>query len=143
MFPSLEIKRQRFEELERRLQDPVILANPTQLVEIQREYGGLRKIAEPVRRYHRLVDDIAGAKEMLAVETNPDSRSYIEAEIKSFEQQLTALQVELEDLATAGDSATRASVSWRISWNRERSSPPRIPGPWTSASGRSPPRTRQ
>ena len=39
MFPSLELKLQRFEELERRLQEPEVLSNNSLLVEIQKEYG--------------------------------------------------------------------------------------------------------
>jgi peptide chain release factor 1 len=110
MFPSLETKRQRFEELERQLQDPAVLADSHKLVETQREYGGLRKVAEAVRRFHRLEADLAGAKEMLEAESDSDSATYLKAEIAELETQRAALQTELEDLATAGDSATRGGL---------------------------------
>jgi len=110
VFPSLEIKRQRFEDLERQLQDPVVLSNPVKLVEVQREYGGLKKVAEAVRSYHRLVSDLAGAREMLEAESDAASRSYIQAEVKELEGRLESLKSDLEDLATAGDSATRGGL---------------------------------
>ncbi len=114
MFPSLEIKLKRFLELELQLQDPVILSNPTKLVEIQREYGGLRKVATAVRTYHQLVDDIAVAQEMIDAETDPASRAYAKAELKQLEEQQVALQSELEDIVTAGDSITRGGLIMEI-----------------------------
>jgi peptide chain release factor 1 len=114
MFPSLEAKRQKFEELERRLQDPAVISNQSEFVEVQREYGGLKRVAEAVRAFHRLEGDLAGAREMLAAETDGKSRAYIHGEVKDLEQQLAALKTELEDLATAGDSATRGGLIMEI-----------------------------
>ncbi|MBX3441119.1 MAG: peptide chain release factor 1 [Planctomyces sp.] len=114
MFPSLEIKRRRFEELEHRLQDPEVLSNQALLVDVQREYGGLRKVAEAVREFHRLESDLAGAREMAESESDADSRRYLQSEIDDLERRLAALRTELEDLATAGDSATRGSLIMEI-----------------------------
>jgi len=114
MFPSLQLKLDRFEELERRLQEPDVLANPAMLVEVQKEYGGLRKVAESVRAHLRLEADLAGAREMLELETDPGSREYVEAEVKELEEKLAASQTEMEDLATAGDAATRSGLIMEI-----------------------------
>jgi peptide chain release factor 1 len=114
MFPSLEIRLQRFEELERQLQDPEVLTNSARLVEVQREYGGLRKVADSVRAYHRLVADLGGAKEMLEAESDPGSKAYLQSEVKELETKRAAMQTELEDLATAGDSATRGGLIMEI-----------------------------
>lgn len=114
MFPSLELKLQRFDELERRLQEPEVLGNNALLVEIQKEYGGLRKVAETVRAFHRLEADLAGAKEMLGLETDAGSLEYLRAEVAELEQKYSAGQTDLEDLATAGDAATRAALIMEI-----------------------------
>ncbi len=114
MFPSLETKLKRFEELERQLQDPEVLANTNRMIEIQREYGGLRKVAEVVRSYHALEENIAAAKEMLAEETDQEAKEYAESELRDLQQQLEALKVELEDLATAGDAITRGGLIMEI-----------------------------
>jgi len=110
MFPSLQLKLDRFEELERRLQEPDVLANPALLVEVQKEYGGLRKVAESVRAHLRLEADLAGAKEMLELESDPGAREYVEAEVKELEEKFAASNTEMEDLATAGDAATRGGL---------------------------------
>ncbi len=114
MFPSLEIKLKRFEDLEKQLQDPEILSSPSKLVEIQREYGGLRKVASSVRNYHQLVDDIAVAQEMLDSESDASARAYAKQELKELEEKLTELQSELEDIVTAGDSITRGGLIMEI-----------------------------
>ena len=65
MYPSLQLKLDRFEELERMLQDPAVLSNPSKSVDVQREYGGLRKVAESVRNFLKLEADLAAATEFL------------------------------------------------------------------------------
>lgn len=114
MFPSLEVKLHRFEELERQLQDPAVIASTSRLVEIQREYGGLRKVAHSMRAYKQLEDDLATAREMLESESDPDSRAYAKAELKQLEERRTEMQAELEDIATAGDSLTRGGLIMEI-----------------------------
>lgn len=114
MFPTLQAKLKRFEELEQQLQDPEILGNPQQIVEIQREYGGLRKVALSVRTFNQLNDDIAVAREMLESETDPDARTYAQEELSQLEEKNSVLQTELEDLVTAGDSITRGGLIMEI-----------------------------
>lgn len=114
MFPSLETKLARFEELEQQLQDPVVLSNPGKLVEIQREYGGLKKVADAVRSYHALEADIAAAREMLDSETDQESRDYAQAELDDLEAKRETLQSELEELAVSGDSITRGGLIMEI-----------------------------
>jgi peptide chain release factor 1 len=114
MFPSLEAKLKRFLELERQLQDPAVLADSTRMVEIQREYGGLRRVAEPVQAYKRLEADIAAARQMLAEEQDADAREYAESELAELEKQRAGLEGELEELVSAGDSVTRGGVIMEI-----------------------------
>lgn len=114
MFPSLQAKLKRFEELEQQLQDPVILSNPHQTVEIQREYGGLRKVALSIRTFNQLNDDIAVAREMLDSETDGDARAYAQDELSQLEAKYAELQADLEDLVTAGDSITRGGLIMEI-----------------------------
>ncbi|MCA9053894.1 MAG: peptide chain release factor 1, partial [Planctomycetaceae bacterium] len=114
MFPSLELKLKRFEELEQQLQDPAVLSNTAKMIEVQREYGGLKKVAETVRRYHRLEGDVAAAEQMVAEEKDPDSRAYAEEELDTLVAQRDGMQRDLEDLATAGDSITRGGLIMEI-----------------------------
>ncbi|MBW3538690.1 MAG: peptide chain release factor 1 [Planctomycetes bacterium] len=114
MFPSLDTKLRRYEELERQLQDPEVLADVSRMLAIQREYGGLAKVAQAVRSYYDLEENIAAAHGMLEEETNGDGRAYAEAELAELLKRREALAVDLEDLATAGDSITRGGLIMEI-----------------------------
>ena len=63
MFPSLEAKLRRFEELEEQLQDPDVLANVDKMLAVQREYGGLQKVALSIRAYNERQADIEAAEQ--------------------------------------------------------------------------------
>jgi peptide chain release factor 1 len=114
MYPSLETKLKRYEELEQMLQDPANASDPAKFLPLQREQGGLVKVARAMKRYHALQGDVATARAMLDEEKNPTSREYAKSELDSLLNQLKASEVELEDLATAGDSVTRGSLIMEI-----------------------------
>lgn len=114
MFPSLETKLKRFEELEKQLQDPAVLSDNHKLVEIQREYGGLKKVADSVREFHQLQDDISAAEEMLAEETDAEAKEYAQAELSGLQKRRDEMQGELEELALSGDSITRGGLIMEI-----------------------------
>jgi peptide chain release factor 1 len=114
MFPSLEAKLKRYEELERQLQDPAVLSDSTKLVEVQREYGGLRRVAEPVREFKRLEADIAAARQMIAEEKDAETREYAQSELDGLLKRHAELESQLEDLASAGDSVTRGGLIMEI-----------------------------
>ena len=52
----LDEKLSRFEELERQLVDPEVLANPARLTAVVREHGSLAKLATKYRRFKNLND---------------------------------------------------------------------------------------
>lgn len=114
MFPSLEIKLDRFLELEKQLQDPVILSDSNKLVAIQREYGGLKKLADVMLEYRAIVEDIEAAEMMLEEETDLESKQYAQTELDELVEKRDGMAPELEDLATSGDSITRGGLIMEI-----------------------------
>src|SRR5690242_13780977 len=107
MFPSLQAKLARYEELERQLADPAVIADTPRYLPLQREHGGLAKIAKMMRRFNALVEEVKTAQEMVREEQDPDSKAYAEQELAELSAQYAALETELEDILTAGDAATR------------------------------------
>ena len=114
MFPSLEQKLARFEELERLLQAPDIAADIDRMIELQREHGGLVKVAGQVRAFHELEENLAAAREMAEEETDADAKAYAEAEVAELEAQRETAAADLEELAAAGDAATRGSLIMEV-----------------------------
>src|SRR5688500_10656601 len=98
MFPSLDAKLRRFEELEKQLQDPEVLSNTEKMIAVQREYGGLQKVARVVREYYTREADIEAAEMMLAEETDPGAKAYAQSELDDLVEQQEKLKGELEDL---------------------------------------------
>ena len=113
MFPSLDAKYERHQELEQQLQDPEVLANAERMVEIQKEYGCLRRIAEAVAAYRELAANIEAAREM-ADSADEETAEYAKEELAELEAKLAAIEPELEDLAASGDTITRAACILEI-----------------------------
>jgi len=114
MFPSLEAKRERHDELAKLLEDPEITSNIDKLLEIQKEMGGLAKVAKAVVEFHEIEGDIEAAKMMVDEETDAESKAYAQEELNELVARRDAMATELEDLATAGDSITRGSLILEI-----------------------------
>lgn len=114
MFPTLQVKLTRYEELERLLQDPDVLSDTSKMIELQREHGGLGKVALSVREFNQLEGDIASAEEMLAATGDESEKEYFQSELQSLRTRFQILQTELEDMVTAGDSLTRGSLIMEI-----------------------------
>lgn len=114
MFPSLETKLKRYEQLEMQLQDPDVASDPNKFVPLQRELGGLAKVAKAVREYHHLEGEIEAAQMMVDEETDDDAKEYAQSELEELLARKEAMEPELEDLATAGDSITRGGLIMEI-----------------------------
>lgn len=114
MFPSLQQKLDRYEELEKQLMDPEVLQDVDRMLGIQKEMGGLARVASAVREFHALEGDIEAAQLMVDEETDADSRAYAQAELDEMLARRTQMESDLEDLATAGDSISRGSLIMEI-----------------------------
>jgi peptide chain release factor 1 len=114
MFPVLERQLARYEELEQQMQNPDVLTDVSRMLSIQKEMGTLVRIAAAVRKFHTLEGDIETAQMMVDEETDRESRDYAKAELNQLIAQRDELSVELEDMATAGDSITRGACIMEV-----------------------------
>ena len=114
MFPTLQEKLSRYEEVERLPQDPDVLADTAQMLELQKEHGGLGKVARTVREFNQLEADLDTAQEMLDASTDAGEREYAQSELTTLRSRYEVLKAELEDMVTAGDSLTRGSCIMEI-----------------------------
>ncbi|OHB81965.1 MAG: peptide chain release factor 1 [Planctomycetes bacterium RBG_16_64_12] len=106
MRKLLEEKLRRFEELEKQLVSPEVLASPARLSAVAREHGSLAKLAMKYRRFRKLNDQVAEALEML---DGPDRelRELAEAELPDLKDQRETLWNELLDMTVGGEDANR------------------------------------
>src|SRR5437868_2305248 len=95
-FPILQAQLQRFEELERLLADPEVLADTQKQLAFQREYGGLAKVAKSVKEFNRLVEAAEATKKLVDEEKDPEMKALAQAELEEILPQKQTLETELE-----------------------------------------------
>jgi len=109
----LDEKLSRFEELERQLVDPEVLANSARLTAVAREHGSLAKLAMKYRCFKNLNVQIHDALEMLKG-ADSELSELAEAEIPGLKAEREAYWNELLDLTIGGDDANRTSCILEI-----------------------------
>lgn len=114
MYPALEVQYQRFLEIDRLMSDSEVIADTARYIQLQKERGGLTKVGNLMQQFHDLTGEIEAAKQMVDEETDAEAKAYAQEELDQFQAQYDALKTELEDMLTAGDAATRASLIMEI-----------------------------
>jgi len=107
MRDELEARLARFEELERALVDPDVLADPQRLSAAAREHGTLAKLATRYRQFVALERQIADTKEMVAGDDR-DLRDLAESELPDLERRREQEWDQLLDLCSTDEDADRA-----------------------------------
>lgn len=113
MRDELEKKLARFEEIERQLIDPVVLADGSKLAALARERGTLAKLAGKYRQFKELNKQIAEANEMIAG-GDKDMRELAEAELPDLRTRRETIWDELIDMTVGGEDALRSSCVMEI-----------------------------
>ena len=107
MRDLLEEKLARFEELEKQLVDPDVLANSRLMAAVAREHGSLAKLATKYRRFKKLNVQVREAMEMFEGDDH-ELRELAEAELPELKADREVLWTELLDLTIGGEEANRA-----------------------------------
>ena len=110
---TLETQLRRYEELERRMMDPEVLADGNKLSAAAREHGSLAKVMTKYRRFKGLVDEVAELKKMQETGSQ-DEKELAEAEIEEARAKREALWEELLDLTVGGEDAQRTRCVMEI-----------------------------
>ncbi len=96
MWPAMDAKLARFRELEARLSDPDIAADPAKFSVVAKEHGALTKIIKPFLEHTRLAAAVGEAEQLLA-ESDPDMRAMAEEELAGLRPRVAALAEKIED----------------------------------------------
>lgn len=110
---QLDKQLDRFEELERQMTDPAVLAEGAKLAAVAREHGSLAKVATKYRRFKALVAETAELKRM-AEQGSADEKELAEAELPDARQKREELWSELLDATVGGEDANRTRCVMEI-----------------------------
>ncbi|MCA1685667.1 MAG: peptide chain release factor 1 [Planctomycetia bacterium] len=97
MFEKLQADYLRFQELDAALLDPTVSGDGARVSALAKERGALAKVALPYGRYLELARQIAEAEALCAAETDPEMRSYAEAELVALQDRQRAIGEALRD----------------------------------------------
>src|SRR5215831_8598940 len=106
MREMFDEKLARFEELERQLTDPEVLANSARVGVIAREHGTLAKLATKYRRFKELNQQISETNEMIKG-SDSELRELAEAELPELRTEREKLWDELLEMSLGGEDANR------------------------------------
>lgn len=113
MRDDLDKKLARFDEIDRMLTDPVVLADGNKLAALSRERGTLAKLVGKYKQFKDLNNQIAEANEMIA-SGDKDMRELADAELPDLRVRREAAWDELIEMTLGGEDAIRSSCVMEI-----------------------------
>lgn len=99
----------RYEELERQMADPVILQDHVKLTELAQERSELTPLVEAYRSYHKLQDELAGARELLESD-DAEMAALAADEVEGLESEMEALEKRMRSLLVPKDARDDKNV---------------------------------
>ncbi|MFC4077330.1 peptide chain release factor 1 [Salinithrix halophila] len=103
MLERLESIRSRYEELNRLLSDPEVIANSEKLRKYSKEQSDLEPKYQAYCNYKEIAAQHADAKSMLEEETDPDMLEMVKGELEELSHRKTALEEEIRLLLLPRD----------------------------------------
>lgn len=103
MFQKLDIFAKRFDELNNKLYDPIVAADPQKYNEIMKELTSLKPLAEKYKEYKSAVKALEDAKQMLSETSDDDFRSLLEEEIDGNKLEIERISSDLKILLLPKD----------------------------------------
>jgi peptide chain release factor 1 len=113
MIERLEAIQNNFFLLEEQMSDPALLSDQTRYAKISKDYFKQKEIVEAFQRYKKLLDNIAGAKELLR-EKDDEIREMAKLELQELEPQKEPLEEELKMLLIPKDPEDSKDVIFEI-----------------------------
>ena len=114
MIDKLNELEARFEDLNRQLADPEVLANPSAYQKYAKAHRDLSEIVEKFREYKGLLQHIEDTRGILHSETDPEMRSMAEDELGTLERKADVCQKDLQLLLMPKDPNDEKNVLLEI-----------------------------
>lgn len=103
MFDKLQNIVERFEEVNRLLSEPSVIADQKRFRELGKELRTLEPIVKAYERYKRIKANVEGSKEVLETSSDPDMKALAQEEFESSKEQLAQIEEELKFLLVPRD----------------------------------------
>ena len=95
MFERLDEIERTYEDVERQLADPEVIADQPRLIELSRRHAELGEVVRAYRAWRSAGDDLATARQLLREERSADGRAMLEEELADAQARQAALDDQL------------------------------------------------
>jgi peptide chain release factor 1 len=95
MFERLDEIERTYEEIERQLADPEVLADQSRLVELSRRHAELSEVVRTYKAWRSAGEDLTAARELQREERSAQGRSLLDGEIADAQARQAALEDQL------------------------------------------------
>jgi peptide chain release factor 1 len=102
LLPKIQVFADRAAQLEEKLAEPGVAANPAEYAKLAKELAGLRPAAAAAADYRKLLSDLEGAQAMLA-DGDADVRELAKAEVAELEPRRAELEQQIKVLLIPRD----------------------------------------
>lgn len=92
-----------YEELEKKMMDPGVVADPKEYARIAKEHASQAELVAKAREYLGALNDIDAAKEMLHEVSDSEEKEMLQQDISENEEKLPALEDEIKVMLIPGD----------------------------------------
>src|SRR5262245_55082898 len=114
MWASLAQTVERYQELERLMADPAVLADSARFTRTVKEHGRLTKLVRPYQSFQQLERQIADAENVLAAERDPEMRGYAEEELAGLRRRHETLRAQIEEMLLESSEEDFESIIMEI-----------------------------
>lgn len=92
-----------YEELEKKMMDPGVVADPKEYARVAKEHASQAELVAKAREYLGALNDIDAAKEMLHEASDSEEKEMLQQDISENEEKLPALEDEIKVMLIPGD----------------------------------------
>ncbi len=110
MFDKIARIVQRYDDLERRMADPEVLADHMKITELAQERSDLQPLVESYRRHEQLRQELAETRDLLNMSEDPEMVSMAEEEIEHLEEEIDELERRMQRLLVPKDPRDEKNV---------------------------------
>src|SRR5437660_4877870 len=97
MWPVFDQALARYQDLERQLSDPGVIADRARFAQTAKEHGKLARMIKPYLEFRKVADDVAQAEAMKAAADDPEMQHLADEELAQLRPRRQELQTRLED----------------------------------------------
>ena len=103
ILTKLEDLKHKFQEISTLITDPSVISDMKRFVRLNKEYRELELLMEVYKEYSQLLKNIAEAKEILEIESDPEMRDLAKAELDDLEPKVVPMEEKIKLLLIPSD----------------------------------------